>query len=87
MDLSTLEQMLITYIPALTVLIGFLASCFGFMTKIKGLLKESNVDEIKLRIDDLLVQIRILNAQNEDLKKRNNKLLSELTRIAGYEED
>lgn len=87
MDLNNVYQLLIAYVPALTVLLGFLASCFGFLNKIKGLLKESNIEEIKSRINIILGQLQELTEENKKLKQKNNELLGELKRIAGYGDD
>lgn len=95
MDFTTLQNILITYIPAISVIIGLVATCFGFMKNFKSVIKKSNLEEIRSqitdsnselnqRIDFLLTQISTLNEQNADLKKRNNELIGEIKRIAGY---
>lgn len=98
MDLITLQNILVTYIPAITVLLGFLAGCFGFLKKMKDLLKKSNIEEITAlihdensdlskRIDELVTLTKQLMEENQKLKTQNGKLLAELTRIADYEEE
>lgn len=87
MDYSTLENMLITYVPALTVLLGFLATGIGFLKNMKDILKGANITEIKFQLQSMAVQLKQLAEQNSDLKKRNNELLGELKRISNYRGD
>lgn len=93
-NLETLQAILINYVPAITVLVGFLASCWGFIkqlkksdvTKVREELKESGSKTNK-KIDELVDLTKLLMQENAELKKYNAKLLEELTRISDYEEE
>lgn len=98
MDLTNLQEILIAYIPNLTVLLGFLGAAIGFLKAFYKLFKNSNIETIKEEIrnenseirkkhDELIKLTNELMTENYDLKKRNNQLLAELTRIADYKEE
>lgn len=94
--METLQTILINYIPMITVLLGFLAGCFGFLKKFASLFKNSNIEEIKQQIQDnnsditaemnkLIDLAKQVMTENQQLKVYNRELLSELKRISDYE--
>jgi len=92
MDLTNLQQILIAFVPMLSVLLGFLASCFGVLKQLKKTdinimaetLKDEN-SELYKRVENCISLMKQLLDENEFLKKQNNELIGELKRVADYE--
>lgn len=92
--MENIKEILLAYLPSLTVLLGFLASCWGVLkqlkksdlTKIREDIKNDN-STLNKRIDSLISMHNELMQENAELKKLNRKLLEELTRISDYEEE
>ena len=96
MDLTTLKELLMNYVPYIAAIIGFLASGLGVIRSLKEILKKSNVEEIKAQIHDenstlsakineLIDMYKAVMTENATLKKQNDVLIGELKRIANYE--
>lgn len=94
MDVTAIKDILIAYVPSISVLLGFVASCWGFLkqlkksdiTKIRDDIRDDN-SSLNKRIDSLIDLTKQLMQENENLKKQNGKLLAELTRISDYQEE
>lgn len=92
--MENLQEILMAYVPSLTVLVGFLASCIGVLkhlkksdlTKIRDEIKDDN-STLNKRIGELIDLTNQLMQDNEYLRIQNGKLLAELTRISDYKEE
>lgn len=92
--MDNIKEILINYIPSLTTLIGFIAAGLSFLKCLKKSNLETIKDEIKnentelnLRFNELIDLAKQLMNENRELKETNRKLLGEIKRIAGYEEE
>ena len=76
MNLSIIEQLIITYTPLLVALAGIITTFFKIMCVIKEMKTNTQKDS-----EEYKAQISQLNNQNAELKRQLNELLTKIDRI------
>lgn len=98
MNQELINQFLVNFAPALTVLCGLIAAGVKLIGSMKNILKQSNVETVLQALEeekqsiaenitsskDLLNQ---LIQENIELKKNQEKLLEELTKVKQNKEE
>ena len=86
------QQFLLNFAPALTILVGLIASGVKLIGSMKNVLKQSNVESVLQAIEDEKASVsetvvaskemfQKLIDENIELKKNQEALLEELTKI------
>lgn len=92
MNQELIQQFLVNFAPALTVLAGFIAAGLKIISSMKNILSKSNVEELMAQIEaekgtiaDNIQNSKELVEQlvheNVELKKRQEELLEEFTKV------
>lgn len=89
---ETVQQFLLNFAPALTVLVGLITAGVKLIGSMKNILKQSNVESVLQAIEDEKSSIadnvtsskelvKELIRENAELKKAQQELLEEFTKV------
>lgn len=83
MDLTFIEQLIISYAPLITTVIGFIVAFLKVATYIRELVKDTKTsnEEKQVKIEELTSEITLLTNDNAKLKIQLQELIDKIDKI------
>lgn len=83
MDLTFIEQLIISYAPLITLVLGFVASFFKVIKYISEIVKDNKLanEEKQAKITELTTEVTKLTNDNASLKLQLQELIDKIDKI------
>lgn len=83
MDLTFIEQLIISYAPLVTLVLGFVASFFKVIKYISEIVKDNKLanEEKQAKITELTTEVTKLTNDNASLKLQLQELIDKIDKI------
>ena len=83
MDLTFIEQLIISYVPLVTLVLGFVASFFKVIKYISEIVKDNKLanEEKQAKITELTTEVTKLTNDNASLKLQIQELIDKIDKI------
>ena len=83
MDLTFIEQLIISYVPLITLVLGFVASFFKVIKYISEIVKDNKLanEEKQAKITELTPEVTKLTNDNASLKLQLQELIDKIDKI------
>ena len=83
MDLTFIEQLIISYAPLITLVLGFVASFFKVIKYISEIVKDNKLanEEKQAKITELTSEVTKLTNDNASLKLQLQELIDKIDKI------
>ena len=83
MDLTFIEQLIISYAPLITLVLGFVASFFKVIKYISEIVKDNKlaIEEKQAKITELTTEVTKLTNDNASLKLQLQELIDKIDKI------
>lgn len=83
MDLTFIEQLIISYAPLITLVLGFVASFFKAMKYISEIVRDNKLanKEKQAKIEELTAEVTKLTNDNASLKLQLQELIDKIDKI------
>lgn len=83
MDLTFIEQLIISYAPLVTLVLGFVASFFKVIKYISEIVKDNKLanEEKQAKITELTTEVTKLTNDNASLKLQLQELINKIDKI------
>lgn len=83
MDLTFIEQLIISYAPLVTLVLGFVASFFKVIKYISEIVRDNKLanEEKQLKLNELTSEVTKLTNDNASLKLQLQELIDKIDKI------